>query len=58
MMGGKWPDVGGWQSCFYLDFSQKQDDMNVLEGILRLGVRFCLHAGREGPASGRPLCLH
>ena len=32
MLGRKWLDVGGWQSCFCLDLSQKQDDMNVLEG--------------------------
>lgn len=36
-MERKWLDAGGWQSCLYLDSSQKQDDMNVLEGTLKPG---------------------
>lgn len=35
MRGRKWLDVGSWQSCLYLDLSQKQEDMNVLEGTLK-----------------------
>lgn len=37
MMGRRWLDVGRWQSCLYLDFIPKWDDMNVLEGTLKPG---------------------
>lgn len=39
MVGRKWADGGSWQSCLYLDLSQKQDDTNVLEGTLKPGDR-------------------
>lgn len=41
-MGRRWRNAGGWPSCWYLDFSRKQDDMEVLEGLFSLWTKCCL----------------